>query len=272
MLCYVLPDGSSTQSMVETNIFDRLMNSLVYINNVENENAYMLLCGDFNARTAAYPDYFADDIDRHVHVLPDEYIVDSNIDSRISQDTVRPDSNGLLLLELCRQSGLRIMNGRMGEDANIRKYTYIGSNGSSAIDYMLSLQNMLDFVQSFNIEDPNILSDHCCVKLVLELPVKNEDAAEISDTFENINGKYAWNSDLLNEYKSKLNSVFMRKKLLILYHNIVNSRDKDSINLYLMDFNELLSEVCSPFFKNCHVSSDYQYEERKENPWFNEIC
>ena len=26
------------------------------------------------------------------------------------------------------------------------------------------------------------------------------------------------------------------------------------------------------FFKNCHVSSDYQYVERKENPWFNEIC
>ena len=40
-----------------------------------------------------------------------------------------------------------------------------------------------------------------------------------------------------------------------------------------MDLNELLSEVCSPFFYffNCHVSSDYQYVERKENPWFNEI-
>ena len=131
----------------------------------------MLLCGDFNARTAAYPDYVADDTDRHVHMLPDEYIIDSNIDPRVSQDIVRPDPNGLLLLELCRQSGLRIMNGRMGADANVRKYTYIGFNGSSVIDYMLSSQNMLDLVKSFNIEDPNILSDHCCVKLVLEFPV-----------------------------------------------------------------------------------------------------
>ena len=44
-LSYVLPDGSS---MVETNIFDetnihRLMNSSVYINNVANENAYILI-------------------------------------------------------------------------------------------------------------------------------------------------------------------------------------------------------------------------------------
>ena len=232
----------------------------------------MLLCGDFNARTAAYPDYVADDTDRHVHVLPDEYTVDSNIAPRVSQDKIRPDSNGLLLLELCRQSGLRIMNGRMGEDAIVGKYTYIGSNGSSVIDYMLSSQNMLNFVKSLNIEDPNILSDHCCVKLVLEFPVKNEDAAEITDTFENINGKYVWNSNLINEYKSKLNTIFMQEKLIILNHNIVNNRDKDAINLYLMDFNELLSEVCSPFFKNCHFSTDYQYVERKENPWFNEIC
>ena len=89
--------------MVETNIFDHLMNSLVYINNVANEKAYMLLRGDFNARAAAYPDYVAYDTDRHVHVLPDEYTVESNIDPRVSQDIVRPDSNGLLLLELCRQ-------------------------------------------------------------------------------------------------------------------------------------------------------------------------
>ena len=31
---------------------------------------------------------------------------------------------------------------------------------SYVIDYMLSSQNMLDFVKSFNIEDTNILSDH----------------------------------------------------------------------------------------------------------------
>ena len=79
----------------------------------------MLLCGDYNARTAACPDYIADDTNQHVHVLPDEYTVDSNIDPRVSQDIVRPDPNCLLLLELCRQSGLRIMNGRMGEDANV---------------------------------------------------------------------------------------------------------------------------------------------------------
>lgn len=40
-LSYVLPDGSSRQSMVETNIFDRLLNSVVYVDNVANENVGM---------------------------------------------------------------------------------------------------------------------------------------------------------------------------------------------------------------------------------------
>ena len=45
--------------MVETNIFDRLLNSMVYINNIANDNAYLLMCGDFNARTSDSPrDFF----------------------------------------------------------------------------------------------------------------------------------------------------------------------------------------------------------------------
>ena len=145
-LSYVLPDGSNRQSMVETNIFDRLMNSMVYVNNIANNKAYLLMCGDFNARTATCPDFVVDDTNRHVHVLPDEYTIDSNVPQRVSQDTLRPDSNSLLLLELCPQTGMRILNGRTGNDANVGKYTYICSNGGSLIDYMLASQNLIEFI------------------------------------------------------------------------------------------------------------------------------
>ena len=155
-LSYVLPDGSSRQSMVETNIFDRLLNSMVYINNIANDNAYLLMYGDFNACIATSPDFVVDDSNRHVDVLPDEYTIDSNVTQRVSQDTVRPDSNGLLLLELCRQTGMRILNGRTGNDANVGKYTRIAPNGSSVIDYMLASQSLFEFIQYFEVHDPNI--------------------------------------------------------------------------------------------------------------------
>ena len=41
---------------------------------------------------------------------------------------------------------------------------------------------------------------------------------------------------------------------------------------YLSDFNEILSNVCTPFFKSCKANNSYQYEEKRENPCFNEEC
>ena len=75
----------------------------------------------------------------------------------------------LLLLDLCRQTGMRILNGRTGNDANVDKCRYICSNCSSVIDYMLASQNLIEFIQSFDVHDPNILIVHCCVSLVIEI-------------------------------------------------------------------------------------------------------
>ena len=46
---------------------------------------------------------------------------------------------------MCRQTGLRILNGRVGNDLTIGKCTFVGSRGSSLIDYV------------FTINDPNIV-------------------------------------------------------------------------------------------------------------------
>ena len=146
---YVLPGGSSRQTIVETHMFDRLIYSMVFVNNIANANAYLLMCGDFNARTATCLDYIVDDTNRRVHVLPDEYMIDSNVSKLVFQDTVRSDSSGLLLLELCRQTGMRILNGRTGNDANVDKCRYICSNCSSVIDYMLASQNLIEFISRF---------------------------------------------------------------------------------------------------------------------------
>ena len=164
------------------------------------------------------------------------------------------------------------MNGRTGNDANFGKYTYIGSNGSSVIDYMLSQQDLFEFIRSFDIEDSNILSDHCCVKLVLEFPVKNINFSNDNSSFETVNGRYVWNADLIDEYKSKCSSNSVQQKLQNLNANISSSTDRDAVNAYLTSFNEILSDVCSPFFKKCKFGGNSAYDEIRENPWFNEAC
>ena len=80
------------------------------------------------------------------------------------------NNNGNLLLEFCKQTGLRILNGRVGRDANIGKYTFFGyrSRGSSLVDYVLCSDSVFKYISSFEVGDPNILSDHCCIYFEFE--------------------------------------------------------------------------------------------------------
>ena len=164
-LCYVIPDESSRQSMTETNIFDRLLDSLVLVENKFNGNCNFLLCGDYNARLSNKPDFVTDDDTVHISVLPDDYVADTQL-PRYSQDEGHLNSNGHLLLDVCKQTGLRIMNGRVGNDEGVGKYTFVGSRGSSLVDYLLASQNLFPFVQDFLVHDPNILSDHCLINFL----------------------------------------------------------------------------------------------------------
>ena len=52
------------------------------------------------------------------------------------------------------------MNGRVGSDYGVGRYTFEGSRGSSLIDYVLSLQNLFNYIKSVIVQEPNILSDH----------------------------------------------------------------------------------------------------------------
>ena len=73
----------------------------------------MLICGDFNGRTSNKPDFVLDDESHHMNVLPDEYTPDQFM-NRYSQYIGHVNNNGLLLRDLCQQTGVRILNGRAG--------------------------------------------------------------------------------------------------------------------------------------------------------------
>lgn len=123
---YALPEASSRQSMIETNIFDRLLDSVVHIETKTESQCNLLICGDFNSRTSTNNDFVTHDDSLHMSVLPDEYISD-NFLSRYSQDKGHVNNNGMLLLDFCKQTGVRIMNGRVGKDNGIGKCTFVGS-------------------------------------------------------------------------------------------------------------------------------------------------
>ena len=124
-------------------------------------SAHLILCGDFNSRTSDMPDFVTNDVYLDYLPLPDDYEIDVNL-PRFSQDNC-VNNNGSLLIDMCIQSGLRILNGRIGNDNGIGKCTYIGSRGSSLIDYVLTMPDCMQMFNIFKVEDPNVLSDHCVI-------------------------------------------------------------------------------------------------------------
>jgi hypothetical protein len=109
------------------------------------------------------------------------------------------NNNGTLLLDLCKQTGLRIFNGRVGNDKGIGKYTFIGSRGSSLVDYVICTQNMFQYRESFDVSDPNILSDHCIVSLsfVFDKPCIIND---IYNEYDYVKYKYVWTNDMKDDF------------------------------------------------------------------------
>ena len=159
-LCYNVPSGTSRQSMIDSDIFYRLTQHIEEIKHVNEVESKFIVCGDFNARIGYLKDYVPHDIGRHIDALPDDYIGDTAL-SRSSSDSSVND-NGTLLIDFCIQTGLRVANGRVGEDATEGKCTYVGSNGSSLIDYVIVSEDLLEIFSELCFRPKHLIRSLCC--------------------------------------------------------------------------------------------------------------
>ncbi|MCG8048238.1 MAG: reverse transcriptase family protein [Candidatus Thiodiazotropha endolucinida] len=267
-LCYVTPDDSSRQSMVESNIFDRLLDSVLHVENKSQNKCNILICGDFNSRTSTNDDFVFDDDSNHMSVLPDEYISDKYM-PRYSQDQGHVNNNGLLLLEFCKQTGVRIMNGRAGNDRGVGRYTFIGHRGCSLVDYVLASQELFNFVSEFEVQGPNVLSDHCLINFSLEL--KQQECAH-ANKGEQVSGRYVWDNEFKNEYIDQLQTTEVTDKLNLLNTKISNSETCTDTNSCVSDFVRIIEDVSSPIFKKAKRSEDESTASIRLNPWYNDEC
>ena len=236
----------------------------------------ILLCGDMNSRTSTNVDYVIDDNNVHMPMLPDDYIVDTNLVPRCSQDKGHTNNNGLLLLDLCKQSSLRILNGRFGEDKGLGRYTFVGSRGSSVVDYVLSSQNLLSYIDKFVVGEPNIMSDHCLVSFSLNFCTKNintTDSDKNNSANEHVKHKYVWDRDKLPQFNCELNSQDVQEQLFCLNEKITDCLNDNDIDNCLSDFNNIVEKVSNPLFKkNINVAYNTSNLNKCDNPWYTDEC
>ena len=153
-----------------------------------------LLFGDFNARTGGLADYSIDNdgyIERLFGIEDREGRVDEatllelGIPAvRTNSDVGRPNNNGRRLVELCREHGLIIANGRIGADAGIGKITCHNRNhGRSTVDYMIVSPELFPSFSCFEIEDfcPLLSDVHCPVVAAIDSRVPPLDTSPEAD-------------------------------------------------------------------------------------------
>ena len=81
-----------------------------------------------------------------------EYESEEVLIDRLTGDVKPPNSFGCRILELCKSSGLRVCNGRFGQESG-------KINGSSIIDYLLMSHNFAyNCIRNFKVCDFNTFS------------------------------------------------------------------------------------------------------------------
>jgi hypothetical protein len=159
---YICPYGSSYSSKTD-DIFELLESDMGRFSKI----GTCLLCGDFNSRTATEPDFCKNDNLDELLDLPYNYEQDIDI-MRNNCDSSKPDKNGLQLLDLCKGTGVRIVNGRCLGDTSVY-FTCFSPNGApSVIDYMLITPSLFDSIDFFHVMDPHHRSIHCCMSITLK--------------------------------------------------------------------------------------------------------
>ena len=173
-----LPCETSKHFSDET--FGNLLSDLAHIEG--RFNVPIIVCGDFNARTGLLLDINAgdeatgnesevfsnvfDSID-HLHSL--------GIDMTRYNEDVMCNKNGYQLIECCKTTDLKIINGRFGSDAHCGSFTCTNANGRSVIDYVIASSSILPFISDFKVKPlDKCLSDvHSPIEVVLNPNTSN---------------------------------------------------------------------------------------------------
>jgi hypothetical protein len=254
-------------------VFDSIIDDIIFFKDKYSDRCDFLVTGDLNSRVGLLNDFVEDEYLFNLEFMPPDYAIDTNI-SRCSQDKVVND-NGKLLINFCKQTGLRIMNGRLGIDKLFGNFTCIKHNGSSVVDYVLCKKDLMQLFNRFYIDIPNILSDHCAVNFSLRSAVdnrctSNDNNISQKSESEKIEFIYKWNPDLKTEFISKLNERDFQHKCQELTNELLIIDNNENINQNLSEFNIVFNNICQPLFrKNTEVNNK---KNKNNNRWYDNEC
>ncbi|CAG2237322.1 unnamed protein product [Mytilus edulis] len=184
---------------------------------------------------------------------------------------------GNMLLNFCKGNGFFILNGRLGRDQNIGRFT---CRNASVVDYCISTPELLKTFKDFEVLDSSkLLSDvhnplsitfFCDKNLAID-HAENVDYFSKKNTFTKIN---RWNSEKINDFQNNIDV----EKIAELEYKLTNT-DLTVVNKNMI--NSLIDDLCNIFVKSGQTTfGTYTVKQNKKRgdfgnknkPWFDEEC
>lgn len=266
-----------------SDVFEDMIDDLITIK--ATYNVPILLIGDFNGRTGRAPDYVENDdvnLDFSTEDIDMEYLIANHILDRSSQDN-HTNNHGLMLIDICKLSGLNIVNGRVGRDKQQGKYTCHTTNGKSVIDYAVVSYELFPYIKDFLVEvqDKSMSDVHCVICLVLcskELETTGINKIPENDVYtKNKKTVCKWNQDMCIDYKeafSHENILSIQCKLSSILSSVSNC-SQSCIDILYDDLCNVFIEPAKTtgMHKTVNCRSAHKRDRRhKKEEWFNTDC
>ena len=228
-------------------------------------NEDLMIIGDFNARTNCLPDH----LPATNHTNDDNTVIHNlgHFIKRYNCDNGNPNKHGRNMINLCRSTNLRILNGRKFGDT-VGNLTCFSHNGASCVDYALASQSLFDKISLFYVSEQSPLSDHC--QITAHLPNKKiVNDTQVKYEWIQPNKKYVWNVESPAKFYNVLNSEKIQLKIGKLRDLFKTDCSPDLIS----------SELTSIFHSAANASlkpKPSKHKESKSSPgkkkWFDSDC
>ena len=274
LFTYASPINSGYTKSRAVNILDKIETDVV-----DGGRNYIVM-GDLNGRTKLGDDFVKDNFDKHSPINIPYYEKDTHLE-RSNSDTHPIDQQGRKILDLCKTSAYRILNGRTRGDmeGNFTRFPVNLCENPSVIDYSLCNVDLLTEIHSFTVLPFVGLSDHCCIALNIRAKVKPADINLISpnenDTTIQTN-KYEYSYDKRKKQIYEQNLAKDRNIDILDTSLRQGEINTETIDKNISDLNEIMMAAARKTFplKKIKNSKNVKKEIRRKKTqgWFTKEC
>ena len=139
---------------------------------------------------------------------------------------------------------------------------------------IIANHSLFDLFHTFQVCEPNILSDHCAIEfsLLSRCTISSDKSSETRANVS-VNKKYIWCDTKEDQYRD--NICLEESAFLDLNFHLTQVSSPHDIDSNIEKFTKVMDKICDPLFAKNVSTSNYDYNgQTKPNkqPWFDDDC